>query len=48
MAQLMESYEQQFSHLTAEIVSKTGRIPNLSGGSSIRMHKKSPCLNNVI
>ncbi|ELU10032.1 hypothetical protein CAPTEDRAFT_152399 [Capitella teleta] len=29
--QLWESYEQQYSSLTAEIVNKTGRIPNLSG-----------------
>ena len=28
----MESYEQQYSSLTADIVSKTGRIPNISGG----------------
>ena len=31
MASLMESYEQQYSNLTAEIVSHTGKIPNLSG-----------------
>ncbi len=27
----MESYEQQYSNLTAEITSKIGRIPNLTG-----------------
>ncbi|XP_074648178.1 vesicle transport through interaction with t-SNAREs homolog 1A-like isoform X2 [Tubulanus polymorphus] len=31
MASLMESYEQQFANLTAEITSKTVRIPNLTG-----------------
>ena len=31
MASLMESYEQQYSNLTAEITCKTGQIPNLSG-----------------
>ena len=31
MASLMESYEQQYSSLTADIVSKTGSIPNLAG-----------------
>ncbi|KAK2142958.1 hypothetical protein LSH36_891g00006 [Paralvinella palmiformis] len=31
MASLIESYEQQYSSLTAEIVSKTGQIPNISG-----------------
>ena len=36
MATLMESYEQQYSSLTAEIVAKTGRIPNLSGGTYVK------------
>lgn len=31
MASLWESYEQQYSSLTAEIVNKTGKIPNLTG-----------------
>ena len=31
MASLVESYEQQYSNLTAEIVSLTGTVPNLSG-----------------
>ena len=31
MASLMDSYEQQYSTLTAEITSKIGRIPNLVG-----------------
>ena len=34
MATLMESYEQQYSNLTAEITSKTGQIPNLAGGNN--------------
>ena len=32
MASLMQSYEQQYSTITADIVSKIGRIPNSSGG----------------
>ena len=31
MASLMESYEQQYSNLTAEITAKIGKIPNLHG-----------------
>jgi len=31
MATLMQTYEQQYSNLTAEITSKIGQIPNLSG-----------------
>ncbi|CAH1794609.1 unnamed protein product [Owenia fusiformis] len=31
MANLMDSYEQQYSTLSAEITSKIGRIPNLTG-----------------
>lgn len=32
MASLMDSFEQQFASLTADITTKTGRIPNLTKG----------------
>ena len=35
MATLMESYEQQYSNLTAEITAKIGIIPNLTGSKII-------------
>ena len=35
MAGLMESYEGQYSNLTAEITAKIGRIPNLHGSKTI-------------
>ena len=38
MATLMESYEQQYSTLTADITAKTGRVPNLSGSMGSTYH----------
>ncbi|XP_014678563.1 PREDICTED: vesicle transport through interaction with t-SNAREs homolog 1A-like [Priapulus caudatus] len=43
MASLLESFEQQYATLSAEITSKTGRVPNLSGpdkNSTIREIEK--------
>ena len=46
MATLMESYEQQYSNLTAEIVSHTGKVPNLSGSKYMCIHSVSPDYTN--
>ncbi len=40
MASLLDSYIQQYSVLTADIVAKTGKVPNLTGG---KMHEIVLC-----
>jgi hypothetical protein len=47
MASLIESYEQQYSSLTADIVSKTGRIPNLAGSMCLSKSWPQICFNNI-
>lgn len=35
MASLMDSFEQQYAALSAEITAKTSRLSNLSGGTKL-------------
>ncbi len=55
MASLMESYEQQYSTLTAEITTKTGTIPNLTGSKyapdtmgHVKLSKEFPYSMNMV
>ena len=37
MASLMQTFEQQYSALTAEVTVKIGKVPNLHGGEKLCM-----------
>ena len=47
MAGVFESYEQQFSTITADITARIGKIPNLTGSECVCMRDRESIYGNL-